>query len=387
MSNSGPPAPPRRLEDMDPDYINESNFGNMMAVNGVVHGLAMLVFLLRMYTRGFLVKSFGYDDVMMILAWAFLFCGGMVAQIYAGYNGALGRHKDVVMATDPSLMEVYGMMSFVQGICVTVTANCLLKLSIGMSLLRLNSNKWYERIVWGLIIFVICYFIEGIVTVMAYCDSLEAHWNPKVMETAKCYPEELRNTFGTMNTAFNVFTDVMFASVPVPMLWALQTKLKVRIYLIGIFSLGYLTVAVGLVKMYYQLTGRNDPDKTFNNRVQFYGLLQLNVGLLTACAPMIKPLVAKTLGMQSSYAVSSAPAYASSRSRQRPNHSGYMREDGDQDFELAKYNDGQYHTTSVRGGGSDANSETHILPEFASTRPTPDGVMKTTEVIVNTVQK
>jgi hypothetical protein len=64
-----------------------------------------------------------------------------------------------------------------------------------------------------------------------------------------------------------------------------------------------------------------------------------------------------------------------------------MREDGDQDFELAKYNDGQYHTTTVRGGGSDANSETHILPEFASTRPTPDGVMKTTEVIVNTVQK
>lgn len=74
-----------------------------------------------------------------------------MAQIYAGYNGALGRHKDVAMATDPYLMEVYLMMSFVQGICVTVTANCLLKLSIGMSLLRLNSNKWYKRVVWGLI--------------------------------------------------------------------------------------------------------------------------------------------------------------------------------------------------------------------------------------------
>lgn len=165
------------------------------------------------------------------------------------------------------------MMSFVQGICVTVTANCLLKLSIGMSLLRLNSNKWYKRIIWGLIstlrtiaegetelcadpmantevhtvVFVICYFIEGIVTVMAYCDSLQAHWDPEVMKTAKCYPMDLRNTFGTMNTAFNVFTDVMFASVPVPMLWSLQTKLKVRLYLIGIFSLGYLYVPCGLL--------------------------------------------------------------------------------------------------------------------------------------------
>ncbi|KAG9256689.1 uncharacterized protein F5Z01DRAFT_648895 [Emericellopsis atlantica] len=331
-----------------------------------------------------MIKSFGYDDAMMILAWAFLFCGGIVAQIYAGNNGALGRHKDAVMATDPSLMEVYGKMSFVQGICVTVTANCLLKLSIGMSLLRLNSNKWYKRIVWSLVLFVICYFIEGIVTVMAYCDSLEAHWDPKVKETAKCYSEDLRNTLGTINTAFNVFTDVIFASVPVPMLWTLQTKLNVRLYLIGIFSLGYLTVAVGLVKMFYQLTGRNDPDKTFNNRVQFYGLLQLNVGLLTACAPMIKPLVAKTLGIHSSSAVSTAPVYASSRNRQRPNPAGYVREDGDHGFELAKYDDGQYHTTTVRGGGgSDSNSETHILPEGLGSK----GVMKTTQVIINRDQE
>jgi hypothetical protein len=80
---------------------------------------------------------------------------------------------------------------------------------------------------------------------MAFCDSLQAHWDPRVRATAQCYSEDLRNSFGTMNTAFNVFTDVMFASVPVPMLWALQTKKNVRIYLIGIFSLGYLYVHHG----------------------------------------------------------------------------------------------------------------------------------------------
>lgn len=64
-----------------------------------------------------------------------------------------------------------------------------------------------------------------------------------------------------------------------------------------------------------------------------------------------------------------------------------MREDGEHDFELAKYNDGQYHTTTVRGGGSDDNSETFILPDSAGPGLNPEGVMKTTEVIVNTVQK
>jgi hypothetical protein len=102
---------------------------------------------------------------------------------------------------------------------------------------------------------------------------------------------------------------------------------------------------------------------------------------------MIKPLIAKTFGIEFSYATSTAPAYATNRSRQRPNPAGYVREDGETNFELAKYNDGQYHRTTVRGGGSDANSETHILPESTSAGFESNRVLKTTEIVVKTVEK
>jgi hypothetical protein len=39
--------------------------------------------------------------------------------------------------------------------------------------------------------------------------------------------------------AFNVFTDVLFATLPIPIIWRLQMKTKVRLYLIGVLSLGY----------------------------------------------------------------------------------------------------------------------------------------------------
>jgi hypothetical protein len=71
-----------------------------------------------------------------------------VPQIYAGVNGALGRHYDVVSKEE---MIVFGMMRFVQGVLMTVTSICLLKFSIGLSLLRLNSNKWYRIALWCLI--------------------------------------------------------------------------------------------------------------------------------------------------------------------------------------------------------------------------------------------
>lgn len=72
----------------------------------------------------------------------------MVAQIYAGTHGALGRHQDSVTLEE---MHVYGMMRFVQGVLMTVTSMCLLKFSIALSLLRLNSKKWYKRVLWALI--------------------------------------------------------------------------------------------------------------------------------------------------------------------------------------------------------------------------------------------
>lgn len=84
--------------------------------------------------------------------------------------------------------------------------------------------------------------IESWVSLLAFCDPVKAHWDRDAMKTAKCYPRELTNTFAAMNTAFNIFTDIAFATIPIPMLWALHTKRRVRIYLIAIFNLGYVYV-------------------------------------------------------------------------------------------------------------------------------------------------
>lgn len=41
------------------------------------------------------------------------------------------------------------------------------------------------------------------------------------------------------SVAFNIFTDVIFATIPIPIIWNLQMKRKVKLYLIGVLSLGY----------------------------------------------------------------------------------------------------------------------------------------------------
>ncbi|KAI4666515.1 uncharacterized protein J4E79_002554 [Alternaria viburni] len=58
-------------------------------------------------------------------------------------------------------------------------------------------------------------------------------------------------------------------------------------------SLGYVAVVMGIVKTVYQLTIVKDNDSHFNNNVRFWGFVQLNVGIIAASIPTLKPLLRK----------------------------------------------------------------------------------------------
>jgi hypothetical protein len=78
----------------------------------------------------------------------------------------------------------------------------------------------------------------GVMTFFLHCSPMQGHWNTAI--TRKCYDISLFVAFSLINTAFNIFTDVLFATFPIPIIWSLQMKRKVRLYLIGILSLGYM---------------------------------------------------------------------------------------------------------------------------------------------------
>lgn len=70
----------------------------------------------------------------------------------------------------------------------------------------------------------------------------------------------------------NMFTDICFATLPIPIIWRLQMKRRTRIYLIGVFSLGYIAVFIGVAKAVSQVVNRGDPDAVFHNWTQTLGL-------------------------------------------------------------------------------------------------------------------
>jgi hypothetical protein len=234
----------------------ESNLPWILGVLVVFHAIAILFVCLRLYTRIFMVKTFGLDDVLICLSMACAFAGGMVTYAISSFYG-LGRHRDTVPKED---YKVYLKMTFIQALVSSIGSLMFLKISIGFSLMRMSQRTWYTRLIWGFIVFVVMYSVTSYVEWFLVCKPLEGFWDKDLRPV--CLPVRIHKAFALMNTSCNILTDIAFATLPIPIIWVLQIARKTRLYLVFILSLGYLAVMIGIVKAVCQNVFRGHPDQS-----------------------------------------------------------------------------------------------------------------------------
>jgi hypothetical protein len=139
-------------------------------------------------------------------------------------------------------------LQYIQSIVIMVGISAV-KVSIAFCLLRLSVQKWYTRILYGGTAFIVLMTTACAGTLILQCLPVRASWDmslrppPYGTGHAKCYstyPVHTRThrkyadsnlgylgltTFrnlGLMNSSFNIVTDVLFASLPIPLIWQLQ---------------------------------------------------------------------------------------------------------------------------------------------------------------------
>ncbi|KNG51770.1 integral membrane protein [Stemphylium lycopersici] len=219
---------------MDPKWAAESNLTRLLALTGVFHFLALTSVGLRLYVRIGLLQSLGRDDVVIVLA-ALAALGGWICFILQGYHG-FGRHTKTI--SDEDMVE-FTHIGFYGSVISAIGALGLLKISIAFFLLRLRNNnlwRWYSYCLWALIALVSVYTVGAWLTFFLRCFPMEAAWT----RDGVCYDPKIFLAVALTNTALNIFTDVCFATLPVPIIWSLQTSRTTRINLIGVLSLGYM---------------------------------------------------------------------------------------------------------------------------------------------------
>lgn len=196
---------------------------------------------------------------------------GWTLYVIQSFNG-LGRHIEIIPLSQAHNFRLCG---FLMTIFVSNQGLCMLKTAIGFNVLRFCAGNtmwpWYRWIVWAILaivwIFTACYFSFA----LTHCDPMQKFWDLTI-KGGTCIPIATYTKYAMGNTSLSTATDVFLALVPIPIIWKVKLPVRVRLGLIGVLSLGYITVVFGIVKTIWQYNFSGQKDKTYNLNVPFWSL-------------------------------------------------------------------------------------------------------------------
>ncbi|KAH9897266.1 hypothetical protein F4778DRAFT_793852 [Xylariomycetidae sp. FL2044] len=267
---------------LDTSTLPHDNKANILVgVVCLVCSIATVAVGLRFYTRGIIIKQIGADDYLVLVAMLLALATG-ISQCINTRNG-LGKHTW-------DLAGPQEIMDYLQGFYVSITLYnaglMLVKLTFLMQYYRVLPVKKMRTICIVAMVIIGSWSLSQVLVGIFICDPIPGFWNSSL--NAKCIPN-LPQWY--INAAGNIATDVAIFVLPLPVLGHLNLPKAQRLVLIGIFSLGFFTCAISVIRIKYLKQGG---DFSYENvEGSSWSITELCSGVTCACLPTLRPLVSK----------------------------------------------------------------------------------------------
>ncbi|OTB15682.1 hypothetical protein K445DRAFT_317967 [Daldinia sp. EC12] len=130
-----------------------------------------------------------------------------------------------------------------------------------------------------------CWSMSQIAVGIFICDPVSGFWEKSTGSCIGNYPQWY------INAAGNIATDIAIFVLPLPVLRHLHLPKAQKLVLIGIFSFGFFTCAISVIRIkFLQLGG----DFSYENvEGSSWSITELCSGITCACLPTLRPLVSK----------------------------------------------------------------------------------------------
>ncbi|KAF5007139.1 hypothetical protein FDECE_6525 [Fusarium decemcellulare] len=193
--------------------------------------------VLRIYTRIWVVKSFGIDDHVYNLAFGFLVFYTIFTTVAAKYG--FGQNMTDIKVPDDLvnaiLFEAIGQTFAVVGMAVA-------KWSLGLFLLRLVKQQWHQIAIW---VSMACLMGASISTCFVFwlqCTPPKYLWDRRI--TGRCHIDS--TPVSMLLCILCVIVDFFYAIFPWLFIWSLQMNTREKIVILASLSLGVIAGACGI---------------------------------------------------------------------------------------------------------------------------------------------
>ncbi|KAL2825646.1 hypothetical protein BDW59DRAFT_161606 [Aspergillus cavernicola] len=275
-----------------PNYINpHTRGGAVLIVSIILTILSTIITVLRVYTRLRITCTAGLDDVLIVLSLMFGIAMAVIISLATQQYGWNRHVWDVPLEWLPTISKL------------NLTFQIIFSLSCSLTKLSL---LWFCRRLFGtgskgsrsffnisMIVGMVVVFISSALFILFsifQCRPIHAYWDLEPQ-----YPYHCLNTGAIVFSAsvINIFTDVLTTILPLPLIWKLKMPTRQRVAVISIFALGIVVDVAGSIRTVYVWKSMIASwDTTWEAwPVLLAATVEINLGLICASAPALRPLV------------------------------------------------------------------------------------------------
>ncbi|KAE8383231.1 hypothetical protein BDV26DRAFT_161176 [Aspergillus bertholletiae] len=278
------------------NYIDPTTRGDSVLVVTIVFAtLGFVITLLRLYTRLKITCSPGIDDILIVIAMAFTIAMCVIICLATERYGGNRHIWDVPLDWLSTASKLNLLFQILFSLSSSFTKLALLWFC--KRLLGAGSKGLYTRynivLIVG-IVFVALLCLIFLLVCIFQCRPIYAYW-----DFQPTYPHHCMNDGAVVFAAslINIFTDFLATALPLPLIWNLKLPARQRIAVMSIFSLGIIVNVAGTVRTVYVYKSMiASYDMTwFGWPVFLTASIEINLGLICASAPALRPLIAHFL--------------------------------------------------------------------------------------------
>ncbi|EUC41376.1 hypothetical protein COCMIDRAFT_106331 [Bipolaris oryzae ATCC 44560] len=214
----------------------------LLAVNIAFVTTAVLACLLRCFVRVRMVKAFGLDDWLMVVATLFFIAYTTSSCIGISHGTGRHHHDLPIEGVQNAKHAWYFCYLFYS------TSMICSKMSIGFLLLRISIRKLHTWIIYiamlvsviaGGTFFFVCLF---------QCYPISYMWD-RTSQQGKCIDNTVITALGYVYSIFSIVSDFTFAIIPGFLVWHLQLKRRAKIALIPLITMGCIASAAVIARL------------------------------------------------------------------------------------------------------------------------------------------
>ncbi|KAH8728878.1 hypothetical protein GQ44DRAFT_607814 [Phaeosphaeriaceae sp. PMI808] len=267
----------------DAPAASNSNAITPIAVSVGTLSTALLFVVARLYTRFCIIKRVGTDDWTILVAWILSCAVGIEVSVATRYG--LGSHTSTL-----SMEALVRYLKFLFASIILYNAALMfVKVSFLMQYRRVFTRPPMSLLCnIGLVIVTVWGLFQILMTIF-FCIPVHGFWDVTIK--ARCQP---KLPFWYSNAIFNVLSDIAIFALPLPSLHSLHIRRVQKYVLIGVFSLGFFTCTISIVRISTLKGAAASTDPTYDNAsTASWSVTELACGIICACAPTLRPLMAK----------------------------------------------------------------------------------------------